>query len=56
MVSSYLHNPEKVAEKMTYFIEHPENIAEMGAASLELCKNKYEISIINKNMLSIMGV
>ena len=50
------HNPEKVAEKMTYFIEHPENIAEMGAASLELCKNKYEISIINKNMLSIMGV
>lgn len=50
------HNPKALAEKMTYFVEHPENIAKMGAASLELCKNKYEISIINKNMLSIMGV
>lgn len=50
------HNPKALAEKMTYFLEHPENIAKMGAASLELCKNKYEISIINKNMLSIMGV
>lgn len=50
------HDPQAVAEKMMYFIEHPDDIAKMGKESLELCKNKYEISIINKNMLSIMGV
>lgn len=51
-----IHDPKAVAEKMTFFIEHPENIAKMGAESLELCRNKYEISIINGEMLSIMGV
>lgn len=51
-----IHNPEDCAEKMTHFIEHPDDIEKMGVESLELCKNKYEISIINRNMLSIMGV
>ena len=50
------HDPQAVAEKMMYFIEHPNDISIMGKESLELCKSKYEISIINKNMLSIMGI
>lgn len=50
------HDPKVVAEKMIFFIEHPEDIVKMGAESLELCKRKYDISIINRNMLSIMGV
>lgn len=49
-----IHDPQAVAEKMEYFIRHPEDVEKMGTASLELCKNKYEISIINKRMLEIM--
>ena len=48
------HNPQAVAEKIKYFIEHPQEIERMGRMSLELCKNKYEVSIINKQMLEIM--
>ncbi len=50
------HNPMAIAEKMTYFIENPDKIAKMGAESLKICQKKYEISIINKRMLSIMGI
>lgn len=48
------HDPKAVAEKITYFIEHPDEIERMGQQSLVLCQNKYEISIINKRMLEIM--
>lgn len=51
-----IHNPEVLAEKMIYFIEHPNDVARMGAASLELCKKKYEINIINKRMLEIINL
>ena len=39
-----------------HFIEYPEDVEKMGKESLELCKNKYEVSIINRNMIDIMGV
>lgn len=51
-----IHNSEVCAEKMMYFITHPADIERMGKESLMLCKNKYEISIINRNMLSIMDL
>ena len=51
-----IHSPKDCAEKMMHFIEHPEDVEKMGKESLELCKNKYEISIINRNMIDIMGV
>lgn len=51
-----IHEPEAIAKKMIHFIEHPEDISKMGAESFELCKNKYEIGIINRNMLKIMGL
>ena len=51
-----IHNPEECAKKMIHFIENPADVQKMGAASLELCKNKYEVSIINENMLSIMDI
>lgn len=49
-----VHDSLSIVEKMIYFIEHPKKIEEMGVASFELCKKKYEISIINKRMLEIM--
>ena len=51
-----IHSPKDCAEKMSYFIEHPEEIERMGKESLQLCKNKYDVSIINANMLKIMNV
>lgn len=51
-----IHAPADCAEKMMHFIKHPEDIERMGKESLELCKNKYEVSIINRKMLSIMGM
>lgn len=51
-----IHSPKDCAEKMMHFIEHPEDVEKMGKESLELCKNKYEVSIINRNMIDIMGV
>ena len=51
-----IHSPKDCAEKMIHFIEHPEDVEKMGKESLELCKNKYEVSIINRNMIDIMGM
>ena len=50
------HNPKALADKLEFFVNNPENIAKMGAKSLQLCKDKYEVSIINKRMLEIMGI
>lgn len=51
-----IHDPLAIAKTMTYFIEHPDDVAKMGTASLELCKSKYDVRIINKNMLDIMAL
>lgn len=51
-----IHSPNDCAEKMMYFIEHPEDVERMGVESLELCKQKYEVSIINRDMLNIMDL
>ena len=51
-----IHNPEDLAEKIMLFIKNPEKIAEFGRRSLEICKQKYEVSITNSRMLEIMGI
>jgi len=51
-----IKNSDAVAEKMMYFIEHPEQIKKFGKASIEYCKEKYEVNMVNKNMMEFMGV
>lgn len=51
-----IHNPEELAEKMNFFIEHPEKVSEFGQKSYDICKNKYEVSITNRRMLEIMEI
>lgn len=51
-----IHNPKILAEKMIYFINNPDKIEIMGKASLELCKRKYEVSIINNVMMNLMKI
>lgn len=50
------HCPEDCAEKIIHFIKHPEDVSRMGEESLKLCRSKYEVSIINAEMIRIMGL
>ena len=50
------HNPEVLAEKMMIFINNLKRIEACGQKSFVICKNKYEVSIINSRMLEIMGI
>jgi len=49
-------NAEAIAEKMEWFIEHPEEIAPMGQASKELCKERFDVISVNSEMLRIMNI
>ncbi len=43
-----------LAEKMIGFIETPELVLQMGEASNEICKNRFDVKIINRDMLGVM--
>lgn len=49
-------NPEALAEKMIYFIEHPEQIRLMGAESYKLAVNKFDAEKVNKRLMRILGL
>ena len=49
-------NSDALAEKMIWFIEHPEKIPEMGKASLDYCKEKYDVKKVNANMLEFCQI
>lgn len=45
-----------VAEKMIEFIEKPELVETMGRASLQYCKDKFEVNKVNKDMLKYLKI
>lgn len=45
-----------VASAMERFIIHPELIESMGKKSLELCREKFEVSKVNAEMIRIMSI
>ena len=49
-------NSEILAKKMIYMIEHREIVEKMAEESYKYCKEKFDVKIINKNMLNIMNV
>lgn len=49
-------NADALAERMTWFIEHPDRIEEMAGRSLKLCCEKYEIGRVNRTMLEILDI
>ena len=57
-VSGYLvpiKDSKVLAEKMTALIENKELIDEMGENAYKTCIEKYEISVVNKQMKDILG-
>lgn len=49
-------NPEKLAEKMIYFIEHPEKIQVMGEASNKIATEKFDANKVNQKLMDILGL
>lgn len=45
-----------LAEKMIWFIEHPEQIEPMGLASRRIAEGKFDVHKVNAKMLKILGL
>lgn len=51
-----VRDSKSVAEKMMWFIEHPEKISEMGEESSRYVEEKFDVKKINDAMLQIMKI
>lgn len=49
-----IKDAEAVAEKMFWFLDHPEKIPEMGNVSLQYVREKFNVSKVNADMIRIM--
>jgi glycosyltransferase involved in cell wall biosynthesis len=58
-INGFLVHPKDsiiLAKKMKYLIDNPEIAEDMSINSLNICKKKYDVFIVNKLMLEIMGI
>ncbi len=49
-------NPKALAEKMIYFIEHPDKIQIMGEASHRIAIEKFDANKVNQKLIDILGL
>lgn len=49
-------NPQALAEKMIYFIEHPEDIKKMGDESYKIAQDKFDAHKVNKRLINMLGL
>lgn len=49
-------NPQALAEKMIYFIEHPEQIKKMGYESYKIAQDKFDADKVNKRLINMLGL
>ena len=49
-------NIQALAEKMIYFIEHPEQIQKMGYESYKIAQEKFDADKVNRRLLKLMGL
>ena len=49
-------NPQVLAEKMIYFIEHPEQVAIMGQESYKIAQDKFDADEVNKRLIDMLGL
>ncbi|QIO10184.1 glycosyltransferase family 4 protein [Acinetobacter lanii] len=49
-------NPQALAQKMCYFIEHPKKINEMGLQSFKIAQERFDAEKINRKLLKIIGL
>lgn len=51
-----IKDAKNLAEKMIYFIENPNQISIMAEESYNYCKSKFDVNIINNEMLKILNI
>lgn len=51
-----IKNAEALAEKMIELIEDPDMAKEMGEESYKICKEKFDVNIINEKILNAMDI
>lgn len=49
-------NPEALAEKMMYFIQHPDQIEKMGQESYKIAQEKFDAEKVNQRLMNILGL
>lgn len=49
-------SPQALAEKMIYFIEHPEDIKKMGYESYKIAQDKFDADKVNKRLINMLGL
>ena len=49
-----IKDSESLVEKMEWFINHMDKAQEMGEASYQYCKERYDVNKVNQDMLNIM--
>ncbi|WP_104490516.1 glycosyltransferase family 4 protein [Acinetobacter indicus] len=49
-------DPQALAEKMIYFIEHPEQVRMMGDQSHKIAIEKFDAEKVNQRLLEILGI
>lgn len=49
-------NPQALADKMIYFIEHPEQIKIMGEESYKLAQEKFAADKVNKRLINMLDL
>ncbi|ABE74418.1 glycosyltransferase family 4 protein [Psychrobacter cryohalolentis] len=49
-------NPQALAEKVIYFIEHPEQIKKMGYESYKIAQEKFDADKVNKRLIAMLGL
>nr|WP_277398223.1 glycosyltransferase family 4 protein [Neobacillus citreus] len=49
-------NSDLLANKMEWFIQHQDKIHDMGRASYELCRGKFDVNKVNEEMLKHMSI
>ena len=49
-------NHQALAEKMIYFIEHPEQIKKMGEESYKIAQEKFDGDKVNKRLIDMLGL
>lgn len=48
--------PQVLAERMSYFIENPEEIQHMGLESHRIAREKFDVKKVNQQLLTILGI
>ena len=49
-------NPEALAEKIIYFIEHPQQVKKMGDESYKMAIDKFDAEKVNQRLMNILGL